>query len=117
MGIKMTNAESRVKILKAFADESRLKILMLLNIRPLCVCEINYMMDIALSTISAHLKVLKKAGLISDRKEGRWITYTLTEEAYCLKLLEVCSEGIDFSAEKKKLAAADRVMCAEKLYE
>ncbi|QAR33396.1 ArsR family transcriptional regulator [Geovibrio thiophilus] len=117
MDIKMKNAESRVKILKALADESRLKILMLLQIRPLCVCEINYMMEIALSTISAHLKVLKKAGLINDCKEGRWITYSLTEDEYSLRLLTLCSEGIDFSAEKKKLAGADRIMCAEKLYE
>lgn len=117
MDIKMENAESRVRILKGFADESRLKILMLLNIRPLCVCEINYMMDIALSTISAHLKVLKKAGLIFDKKEGRWITYTLTDDPYCIRLLNICSEGIDFSEEKKKLASADRIMCAEKLYE
>ncbi len=113
----MKTYQERMVILKALADESRLKILMLLQIRPLCVCEINYMMDIALSTISAHLKVLKKAGLITDKKDGRWITYSLTDEAYIRKLLLLCAEGIDFSEEEKKLSSADRLMCAEKLYE
>lgn len=69
-----------VNVLRALGDENRLRIVMMLMKRPMCVCEINSILDIALSTISAHLKTLKNAGVVDDKKEGRWITYSISEE-------------------------------------
>jgi ArsR family transcriptional regulator len=68
-----------VKILKALSDENRLRTVMMSQERPLCVCEINTVLNIALSTISAHLKILKNANIISDKKDGRWIIYQLNK--------------------------------------
>jgi ArsR family transcriptional regulator len=68
-----------VKTIKALSDENRLRIIMMLNERSMCVCEINETLDIALSTISAHLKLLKNADLIYDKKDGRWITYYINK--------------------------------------
>ena len=69
-------------IFKSLGEKNRLRIVMLLSERPMCVCEINEVLHIALSTISAHLKNLKYAGLIKDEKDGRWVTYSLVEDSF-----------------------------------
>jgi ArsR family transcriptional regulator, arsenate/arsenite/antimonite-responsive transcriptional repressor len=63
---------------KAMGDENRFRILMMLLIRPLCVCELLEVLDIKGGTLSAHLKLLKNAGIISQKKEGRWIIYSIS---------------------------------------
>ena len=68
-------------LFKALSDKNRLRILLMLRVRPLCVCEISEVLNIALSTISAHLKLLKTAGLIEDEKEGRWVIYRQTSRS------------------------------------
>ncbi len=64
--------------LKAAADPSRTRILKLLEAGPLCVCQIQAVLALAPSTISKHLAILKVAGLVEDRRDGRWIHYALT---------------------------------------
>ena len=66
--------------LKALSDTNRFRIIMMLRIRPLCVCELLQALEIAGGTLSNHLKILKNAGLIEDRKDGRWIEYQLRTE-------------------------------------
>lgn len=62
---------------KALADEHRLRILMLLFKQELCACQIVEAFDLANSTISKHLSILRQAGLTHSRKEGRWVYYSL----------------------------------------
>lgn len=62
---------------KVLSDENRVRIILMLKIRPLCVSEIHEVLNIALSTISAHLKVMKNAGMVDDAKDGRWVIYDL----------------------------------------
>ncbi|MBC8452602.1 MAG: winged helix-turn-helix transcriptional regulator [Spirochaetes bacterium] len=64
---------------KALGDENRFRIIMMLRIRKLCVCEMLEVLDIAGGTLSNHLKILQHAGLINQKKEGRWVVYFLTE--------------------------------------
>jgi ArsR family transcriptional regulator, arsenate/arsenite/antimonite-responsive transcriptional repressor len=59
-----------VDILKALSDHGRLRILKILEHKSLCVCEITELIGLATSTISAHLNILKNAGLIKDEKDG-----------------------------------------------
>ena len=61
----------------ALSDETRLGILELLRDGEQCVCDLQSALDAAQSRLSFHLRVLKDAGLVSDRKEGRWSYYTL----------------------------------------
>jgi len=63
--------------LKAAADPSRTRILKLLEGGALCVCQIQAVLGLAPSTISKHLSVLKVAGLVDDRRDGKWISYAL----------------------------------------
>ncbi len=72
--------EKVIQKFKAMGDENRFRILMLLLRRPLCVCELLEVLDIKGGTLSAHLKLLKNAGLISHKKDGRWIVYSISSE-------------------------------------
>ncbi len=73
--------EVQAEIFKAMSDPCRLKILLLLKEGELCVCEIMIGLDRPQSTTSHHLSILKDAGLIRERKDGRWSRYRLSEGA------------------------------------
>ncbi len=64
----------------ALSDETRLAVLEMLRGGERCVCELQDELDAAQSRLSFHLKVLKEAGLVRDRKEGRWSYYSLVPE-------------------------------------
>jgi len=70
-----------IKVMKAAADPTRVKMLKMLQHRQLCVCEIHSALGIAQSTASKHLKILEEAGLVSSWKEGLWVNYALTDGA------------------------------------
>ena len=65
------------RVYKALADWNRLRILKMLEVRSLCGCEISHVLKIVHSAISRHLKILKEADLIIDRREGSFILYSL----------------------------------------
>jgi ArsR family transcriptional regulator len=65
----------------ALSDETRLKVLDLLRHGEQCVCDLTDTLDAAQSRLSFHLKTLKDAGLVTDRKQGRWVYYALNPEA------------------------------------
>src|ERR1051325_3114910 len=74
------------RIFHALSDETRLEILQRLRIDEQCVCDLMDTLGASQSRLSFHLKVLKEAGLIRDRPEGRWVYYSLNEEG--LRALE-----------------------------
>jgi ArsR family transcriptional regulator len=61
----------------ALSDEKRLRILTLLRAGEHCVCELTEALDLPQSLLSFHLRTLKDAGLVRDRREGRWVYYSL----------------------------------------
>jgi ArsR family transcriptional regulator len=72
--------EQNAQWFHALADETRLRILDCLSDGEQCVCDLTDKLDAAQSRLSFHLKTLKDAGLLTDRREGRWIYYSLNEE-------------------------------------
>ncbi len=62
---------------KALGDENRVRILMALKSRPLCVCQLTALLDLAPSTTSKHLSILRQSQLIECIKNGRWAYYQL----------------------------------------
>jgi ArsR family transcriptional regulator len=70
----------------ALSDPTRLEIVELLRSGERCVCELTDTLDAAQSRLSFHLKVLKDAELVTDRREGRWVYYTLNTDT--LQMLE-----------------------------
>ena len=66
----------------ALSDETRLRIIDLLRGGERCVCELQNALDAGQSRLSFHLKVLKDAKLVTDRREGRWAYYALDADAF-----------------------------------
>jgi len=66
-------------LFKALSDETRLRILKLLEHGELCVCDIVAALQMSQPKVSFHLAALKEAGLIRDRREGKWIHYSITD--------------------------------------
>jgi ArsR family transcriptional regulator, arsenate/arsenite/antimonite-responsive transcriptional repressor len=74
------NTDRAARLFHALSDETRLSILERLRRGERCVCELTDALDAAQSRLSFHLRVLKEAGLVTDRREGRWMYYTLNPE-------------------------------------
>lgn len=69
-----------VKLLKVLSDENRLRILFMLREKNLCACEMLELLSISGATLSSHLKIMKLSGIISQKKDGRWIEYSLVDK-------------------------------------
>lgn len=67
--------QSFIDTAKALADPSRVRIVCALKDRELCVCQIVELLGLAPSTVSKHVSVLRQAGLVESRKDGRWVHY------------------------------------------
>src|SRR5215510_10448990 len=89
-----------VMLFHALSDETRLAVLERLTGGEHCVCELTDVMRAAQSRLSFHLKVLKDAGLIQDRREGRWMYYSLNPEA-----IEELEEAVDRLKQAAKSSA------------
>ena len=64
-----------IKIMKALSDPNRVKIIKLLQVKYMCVCELQGALKLAQPTISKHLKILEEAGLVEYKKDGLWVNY------------------------------------------
>lgn len=90
------------RIFHALSDTKRLRILEILRSGECCVCDLAGSLGIRQSLLSFHLRTLRDAGLVSDRKEGRWVHYALNEEVlgeaktYVTGLARDAKRGIGF---------------------
>jgi len=75
--LSLEKSEAQTKVLKALADAIRLRILGLLSSREMCVCEVMVALDLTQPTASHHLRILENVGLVKDRKEGKWVFYSI----------------------------------------
>lgn len=105
----MANTQSlktAVTLFHALSDETRLDLLERLTVGEHCVCELTDVMRAAQSRLSFHLKVLKEAGLIHDRREGRWMYYSISPEA-----IEELEEVVSTLKQAAKSAVSARWCC------
>lgn len=93
--IKNNLIKKQSNVFRALADETRLKILSLLQLREMCVCEIMIALGLTQPTASHHLGLLESAGLVKDRKEGKWVFYSITDKKTMEKLHEIGIMGLD----------------------
>lgn len=75
-----SDAARAVRLFHALSDPTRLSILERLRLGDRCVCDMTDAMETGQSRLSFHLKVLKDAGLVTDRREGRWMYYALNQD-------------------------------------
>ena len=78
-------------VLKALGDENRVRILMAVQDRELCVCQVVELLGLAQSTVSKHLSILHQARLIDARKEGRWIFYRPADDDSPIEAREIAA--------------------------
>lgn len=89
--------QATVRLLKGFADETRLKILCLLRGREVCVHELVEVLPVTQSAISHQLRVLRDARLVTSRKEGRHVYYQLADE----HVRDMLENALSHSAEER----------------
>jgi len=95
-----------VKVMKAVSDPSRVKILKMLQLKVMCVCEIQTALGTSQSNASKHLKLLEDAGLITFQKDGLWVNYSLadgTQSPYSANLLGNLKHWLNNDPEVKSL--------------
>ncbi len=83
-----------IKIFKVLSDKNRLRILLMLSRKPLCVCELREVLGITFSTVSKHLSILRDAGFIVSKKEGKWVNYKInfsTTDTYIQQIVMLLS--------------------------
>lgn len=78
---RLRTAANLVRVYKALADETRLRILALLKDGEVCVCHLHGGLRLPQPTISRHLAYLRRAGLVEARRDGVWMHYRLTPQA------------------------------------
>ena len=81
MATQTVQDEALLQRFQAVAEETRFEIVRRLSSGERCVCELQDDLDAAQSRLSFHLKKLKEAGVVSDRRDGRWVYYSLVPEA------------------------------------
>ncbi len=81
--------EELTTIFKALSEETRLRILKLLEHGELCVCDIVAALDMVQPKVSFHLSTLREAGFLKDRKQGRWTHYRIDDSDFFRRFLLV----------------------------
>jgi len=102
----MNMPEDKTKIFKALSDLSRLRILKALEIKMFCVCEIRELLNLANSTVSQHLKILKQSGFIIEEKEGKWVNYKINVNPKDKRVSSIIA-NLDFWINDKNIIVKD----------
>jgi ArsR family transcriptional regulator len=104
--------------MKALSDETRLRAVCALRGGELCVCQLVALLELAPSTVSKHLSLLRAARLVESRKEGRWMYYRLSREfrapstgKLMALLLEELEQTTRFADDRKRL----KTICEENM--
>lgn len=92
---------NQVNFLKAISDETRLNIMMLVAAhKELCVCDLTEKLNLSQPKISRHLALLRSAQLLSDRRQGQWVYYSLHRDlpVWSVQLIEILKNYEPFNA-------------------
>ena len=105
-----------LKIFGALSDESRLRMLFALRHGELCVCQLIELMGLSSSTVSKHLSILRDAGLLDSRKDGRWVYYRMADRPpfpvmgkRAAPLFQALEQSLKVKADDKQLRAIQKL--------
>jgi ArsR family transcriptional regulator len=104
--------DEMLTIFKALADPTRLRILKMLTVKPLCVCEVMHVLKMAQSTTSKHLQILFKAGFLEAMPGGTWTVYRIAREPkdpIITQILDSIKNSKETNEMKEDAAAARKV--------
>jgi DNA-binding transcriptional ArsR family regulator len=91
---------------KALADQNRVRLLLALRGGELCACQLTELLQLAPSTVSKHLFLMKHAGLLESRKQGRWIYFQLADNSAPVAVREAI-DWVNKSLGRSPVARAD----------
>lgn len=100
--------ERVLHVTKALSDGNRLRALMLLRGGELCVCRLISLLKLAPSTVSKHMSILKQAGLVETRREGKWTYYKLSAGTSEAMILEIVA-WVEKHLEKDPIITSDKL--------
>jgi ArsR family transcriptional regulator len=107
--------KTTTRLFKALSDETRLRILALLQAGELCVCDLMAILDLPQSTVSRHLAYLRNAGLVDDRRQGVWMFYSLSDghASFAREILVALQQRFDQlpQVQKDRAALHKRTVC------
>lgn len=86
--MKQNNLEQTATVLRLLGDKTRLTMLGLMQLKDCCVCEFVQIFNMSQPAISQHMKRLKDAGLVNERKSGKWIIYSINKQNEFYPLLQ-----------------------------
>lgn len=91
----MTEQEKTAKVFKAFCDTNRITILELLQGGEKCACRLLEELHISQATLSHHMRILCDSGIVSGRREGKWMHYSIAPEGaeYAKYLIDKITAG------------------------
>jgi ArsR family transcriptional regulator len=104
-----TELSRATQLFHALSDETRLAVVEMLRDGERCVCDLQDALDVAQSRLSFHLKVLKDAGVVTDRKDGRWVHYALSSEAF----EELAALATDLKPSRRALSIRGGKACCD----
>lgn len=103
--------EELLSVFKALSDETRLRMLKIMEKGDICVCDLVSVLDVSQPKISFHLNVLKEAGLIKDRKNGKWVHYSIDDSDIFKRFLVLSvMERIPEEAMKKNFSTLSKLL-------
>ncbi len=106
-------------LLKALSDQSRLRIFSSLQTHPeLCACQITEFLQVSGATVSRHLSIMVQAGILKNRKSGRWVYFRLNRENHSLEPLfqwvtKQLKSAPSIMADQQKINQITRIPCEE----
>jgi len=119
MHMDSTNTVDMIVVAKALGDETRARIVGVLGVRALCVCEVKAALSLSQATVSDHVRVLVDAGLLSTSRESYWTVYSIREdlqpETHQFVSLLVKQVHIQFPDDRTRLANAPVFLCRAKV--
>lgn len=107
----MQEYETESKIFKALSEPIRLQILKMISCKEMCSCNLLEYLSISQSTLSHHMKVLMKCGLVTGRKEATWTHYSINKKVvndlnnFIFTLTQSTSDCICYSSESEKVCS------------
>lgn len=115
MQITSTGMIDRISVAKALGDETRARIIGVLGVRALCVCELKVALSLSQATVSDHVRVLLGAGLLMASKRSYWTLYAIREDLppETLKFVSLLMDQVhtQFPDDRSRLADAPTLVC------
>ena len=100
--MRISNLDAAIAATRALGHPARMRTAAMLRLGELCLCQITEVLKLAPSTVSLHIKELKRAGLVSERKDGRWVYFSLADDEHARRWLETTLAAVDGDPELER---------------